>query len=48
MGTNTKNIILVLTRTKLLVVGAADHFLITLQEDLNRYIMPLIEKDVMI
>ena len=27
-------------------VGAADHFLDVLQEDLNRYIMPLIEKDV--
>ena len=27
-------------------VGAADHFLDDLQEDLNRYIMRLIEKDV--
>ena len=27
-------------------VGAADHFLDALREDLNRYIMPLIEKDV--
>ena len=27
-------------------VGAADHFLYALQEDLNRYILPLIEKDV--
>ena len=27
-------------------VDAADHFLNTLQEDLNKYIMPLIEKDV--
>ena len=27
-------------------VGAADHFLDTLQEDLNKYIIPLIEKDV--
>ena len=27
-------------------VCAADHFLDTLQEDLNKYIMPLIEKDV--
>ena len=29
-------------------VGAADHFLNTLHEDLNKYIMPLIEKEVMI
>ena len=27
-------------------VDAAEHFLDALQEDLNRYIMPLIEKDV--
>ena len=27
-------------------VDAADHFLNTLQEDLNKYIMPLIEKGV--
>ena len=27
-------------------VGAAGHFLDALQEDLNRYIMPLIEKNV--
>ena len=27
-------------------VGAADHFLDALQEDLNRYIIPLIEKGV--
>ena len=27
-------------------VGAADHFFDALQEDLNRYIMPLIDKEV--
>ena len=53
---SAKNISLVLTPIKLLVVyqelrlyvgvDAAAHFLDSLQEDLHRYIIPLIEKDV--
>ena len=47
MGTNVKNIPGIEFGPRLHIgVGAADHFLDALQEDLNRYIMPLIEKDV--
>ena len=55
MGTSVKNMSLVLVSSipgigfgPRLHVGVDDagHFLDTLQEDLNRHIMPLIEKDV--